>query len=269
MGNLYIREYAAADHGMGSEPAVAMQTLELGDGAVSEKFNARTRIVSLYPDAPCAVAFGPSPEATDKDAHLARDSTTMFRVQPEHKVAVIAVNTSHDESPTESVFSLLSLVADPTKTKARLEELTKLNAQVTETLANVKAQSAETARVNEELTKRQKELEGREAAVKTAEQMAARNATEYKARVVAHEQAVKAHGDAVVEHKRTSDAMQAELTKQQVALEKHTMDVEAALVARVSAAAQREAHLQAEEARLTKMDADYRAKLAKFKELAA
>ncbi len=96
MATLYISEFG--DNGVAqrnvqvaSKPALTTQTVAISaSSAQSAAFSSQTTYIRVHTDVICSTVVGANPTATTAGERLAADNTEYFRVQPGHKIAVIA-----------------------------------------------------------------------------------------------------------------------------------------------------------------------------------
>lgn len=69
-------------------PPVASQKVSFTTATQSAAFNSRTRVLRLYADAACHIAFGSNPTATASSERFAADTEYFRAVQPSDKLSV-------------------------------------------------------------------------------------------------------------------------------------------------------------------------------------
>jgi len=90
VGKLYVGEYAQSDWQTATEPPLAEQVVTFAASVqCSNAFHSSTRLVRVYTDAICSIAFGVNPTATTSNKRLAANKTEYFGVQGGYKVAAV------------------------------------------------------------------------------------------------------------------------------------------------------------------------------------
>lgn len=267
---VHISEYESA---LCKEPCIISQVLE--GSSVSKPFSKNTWFIKLRTDASCTVAFGDNPISACSDAPLAAGSMEVFPVQPGHKVAVLV-----DSAPSGgSMFDLLAVIADPTKAKARLDELTKATIMHNATLATIQGAADQLTIRSESIEKQFRELElaisatsSEKVKVQAASDMLKVQATELEHKIVAWNMTQEEEAKQLQAQKeanlKESRANYAAHEARVAAFENHVHDTLASIEAQKTKLKERENEVAAREGAVVKLHEDLKSKHARLKELA-